>query len=52
MSASKFVIGSQMNVEIQRFVSARIYESATETRVIIVNFYELREAILSSLQKN
>lgn len=41
MSASELVTGSQMNVEIQCFVSARIYESATETRVIIANFYEL-----------
>lgn len=46
MSASELVTGSQMNVEIQCFVSACIYEIATETRVIIANIYELREVVL------
>lgn len=40
MSASELVTGSQMNLEIQCFVSARIYESAAETRVIIADIYE------------
>lgn len=36
-----------MNVEIQWFVSAHIYDVATETRVIIADIYELYEANLS-----
>lgn len=44
MSASELVTGAQMIVEIQWFVSAHIYDTATETRVIIADFYELRGA--------
>lgn len=50
MSASELVTGSQINVEIQYFVSACIYESATETRVIIANFYESDSTPLAKVQ--
>lgn len=50
MSATELVTGSQMNVKIQCFISARIYENATETRVIIADIYELREDSIPSVK--